>query len=331
MQRRRFNALLAGLPLWPLAARSADPTWTDDAWLDPARNRSLPVRVRWPVGDAPCGLILFSHGLGGNREAGTVWAQAWQQAGFAVVNLQHPGSDSSIWADRLRGVRQATQPTEYLARVADARFALHELERRRDRGGDPGRRVRLAAIGFSGHSYGARLTQALAGERPARAGAGLKGLADGMPEPRLRAFIAFSPGFNARDDSALDEAPRRFGAITRPFLCVTGTRDDAMIVGDATNAARRAVYPALPPGAKAELLLAGADHMTFGGQDLPGSSRRGPLARAPGATELQPAHHAVVATITTDWWRWRLLGDAQAAQRLVDPAGLAALDRWTQG
>ncbi|MFM8767385.1 MAG: hypothetical protein ACKOD9_06340, partial [Rubrivivax sp.] len=46
---------------------------------------------------------------------------------------------------------------------------------------------------------------------------------------------------------------------------------------------------------------------------------------------LQAQHHALVAAITTDWWRAHLLGDEAAAARLRRPAGLAGGDQWQQG
>lgn len=152
-----------------------------------------------------------------------------------------------------------------------------------------------------------------------------------MRDARPRTFIAFSPGFGVTEgdaDSSL-AASARFGRIQRPFLCVTGTLDKAMIVGHASNAARRAVYRGLPAGQRAELMLAGADHMTFSGRDLP-VNRSAALQREAGAAQLEPGHRAVVAQVTSDWWLWRLLGDDAARLRLVAPAGLSAADIWQQ-
>jgi predicted dienelactone hydrolase len=305
-------------------------TFQDETWLDPARQRELPVRVRWPSGNGPCAMVIHSHGLGGSRAGGAAWGEAWQAAGLAVLHLQHPGSDSGIWRSGLRGARQAAGAEQYLARIADAHFAIDELLRRQAAGG-PWTRLRGDAIGFSGHSFGARLTQAVAGEQPSRAGrsAALARIADARP----RAFIAFSPGFNERD--GLDEAAvaARFGAIARPFLAITGTEDDAMIVGDASNAARRAVYRGLPPGQRAQLVLAGADHMTFGGGTGMAEAREGGrrLRRGPQAAALQAQHQRLVAAVSADWWRWHLLGDAAAKERLRAPVGLASADLWEQG
>ena len=335
MNRRKFVQLLslAAAAPWLSGPRAAAP-WDDETWFDASRDRQLPVRIRWPQGDEACAVVFFSHGLGGSRSGAAVWGQAWAAAGLAVVHLQHPGSDVEIWRGGMGSIRQGAQLEQYLQRIRDAHFAIDELARRKTLGG-VWARVRLDAIGFSGHSFGARLTQAVAGERPTRAGA--DALAS-MHDERPRAFIAFSPGFNAREGNADAQAGARFNAITRPFLCVTGTRDEAMIVGDATNAARRAVYRALPTGRKAELLLAGADHMTFAGQPVASSETvpvarvlRTALAREPGAAELQSRHHERVAQITADWWRWRLLGDEAAQRRLVSPVGLGPEDRWQQG
>ncbi len=325
MDRRQFCLGAAGAALLPDPIRAAGAR-EDLHWTDHARRRRLPLRIRWPAGDDPCALVIFSHGLGGNLDSGAAWAEAWQAAGFAVLNLQHPGSDTeTLRAGRLRGLRAAASTAQYLARVADARFVLDELGRRR---AEPGwRRVRADAIGFSGHSFGARLTQALAGETPPVRNTPAAPLAD----PRPRAFIAFSPGYNARTGVDASSAAQRFGAIARPFLCVTGTLDDDVLAGDATYAARRAVYAGLPAGAKAELVLAGADHMTFGGQTLARTFRRGPLARAEDAAGKEAEHRAVVASISTDWWRWRLLGEAAAREHLRLPHGLAPGDTWQQG
>ena len=57
----------------------------------------MPVRIRIPAGSGKLPVILFSHGLGGSLDAGTIWAHGWAEAGFAVVNVQHRGSDSAIF------------------------------------------------------------------------------------------------------------------------------------------------------------------------------------------------------------------------------------------
>ena len=88
------------------------------------------------------------------------------------------------------------------------------------------------------------------------------------------------------------------------------------------------LYDGLPPGQRALLWLDGADHMTFAGNARQRINGSGPFRRADGAHAREPAQHAVVADVTTLWWRAHLLGDAAAREALRQPAGLGAQDRW---
>jgi hypothetical protein len=88
-----------------------------------------------------------------------------------------------------------------------------------------------------------------------------------------------------------------------------------------------AVFAALPAGGKGHLVLQDADHMTFGGQNGRASEI---VPREPITRDLQAAHHALVAAVTTDWWRATLQDDGVARARLAAPAGLRAGDLWQQ-
>ena len=113
----------------------------DDTWLDRARQRNVPVRIRWPAETVPMPpggrpVVLFSHGLGGTAAGGERWGQAWCAAGLVVVHLQHPGSDleavrrvARSFSDQA-GLRRAAGPEQLLARIEDAVFALDEMQRR---------------------------------------------------------------------------------------------------------------------------------------------------------------------------------------------------------
>lgn len=292
----------------------------DHSWRDLQRERDIPLRMRWPEGAGPCALIIHSHGLGGSRDGGDVWGRAWQQAGFAVLHIQHPGSDTEVLRSGLRALRSAASAEQLRARVADMQFVLDELTRRQ-RAAEPGwSRVRLDALAASGHSFGAHTVQALAGQRFPVA-------AERAVDVRFKAFIAFSPSLGQRLSPA-----EQFGAVHRPFLAVTGSDDGDPLGSDKSGADRAQVYDALPAGQRALLWLNGADHMTFGGngeQRL--RARWGPLRRAPGAVEHELRHQHLVSTITTLWWRARLLGDDEATSALRAPAGLGDGDRWQQG
>jgi len=302
------------------------PPPVDEGWLDTARQRTLPVRIRWPAEGVPVPtggrpVVLFSHGLGGTVAGGEVWGRAWAAAGLVVVHLQHPGSDLEAvrgvardFTDR-PGLRRLTGPAQLLARLEDVGFALDELARRRAAAEGRWAEVRADAAGLAGHSFGAHTTLGMAGQRyPGH---------PGFDEPRLAAFIAFSPTLPAQGDPV-----RMFDRITRPVLSITGTRDDDVVGVGATPARRIGVFDALPAGRKAQLVLEDADHMTFAGQ----AGRAAEIVpRAAISRALQARHHALVARITADWWHARLLGDSAAQARLEPPAGLAPGDRWQAG
>jgi predicted dienelactone hydrolase len=204
--------------------------------------------------------------------------------------------------------------------VADLHFVLDEVQRRHAAAEGDWARVRLDAIGVSGHSFGAQTVAAMAGRRyPVPAPA--------LIDLRPRAFMAFSPAVSPGRLSASEQ----FGSVTRPFMVLTGSLDGDPFGAYAGGEPRWQVFDALPAGAKAGLWLDGADHMSFAGQaralrDL------GPLgARDARAVEAEPAHQALIATLSSLWWRARLLDDEGARAALRAPEGLGPADRWRIG
>ena len=326
---RRQACLLAlagaasGLGSAQAIAQEAGVGIVDEIWHDPARRRDMPVRIRWPqalAGSEPTPVVLFSHGLGGTRDGGALWGEAWARAGFVVVHLQHPGSDLAAVRASARsfsdkaGLRAAGSPAQLLARLQDVAFALDQIAQRHAARQDRWGQVRPTAVGMSGHSFGAHTTLGMAGQR-------YPGF-EGVREMRLASFIAFSPSL-----PAVGDAQHAFAPLARPLLSITGTRDQDVVGNGATPERRMAVFAALPPGGKGHLVLQDADHMTFGGQEGRAVEI---MPRDAAARERQPQHHALVAAITTDWWRATLRDDAAAKARLLAPAGLAAGDLWQQ-
>jgi predicted dienelactone hydrolase len=298
-------ALVLPVLLAPAMAQAAGPV-CDAAWSDASRGgRSVPVRIRMPGGAGKAPVILFSHGLGGSLDSGRAWAQAWAGAGFLVVNLQHPGSDRGIF--RGRRVREAMRPEQLAARAADVRFVIDRLSRGGRTGACDLARADSARIGMSGHSYGAHTAQAIAGQRFPFRGAG------DLADRRVRAAIAFSPSPPAR--GSVETA---FAGVAIPFFSITGTRDAVAITPWVKAGDREKPFHAMPRGGKYLLVLDGASHAAFNG--------RGDHAGAQRA--LTPHMEQVVTQATVAFWRWTLLGDPQARQRLDGRRlGLAPGDR----
>ncbi|MCW4462021.1 dienelactone hydrolase [Sphingomonas sp. BT-65] len=292
MIKTMFLAAMLAAPAVAHAAPADAVTTCDAEWRDDARGRDVPMRIRMPAGTGKAPVILFSHGLGGSLDGGTNWAVAWAKAGFIVVNLQHPGSDRSILGQGRIGAAMA--PAQLVARVDDVHFVLDELGRRPREGVCDLRRVDLAHVGMSGHSFGAHTTQAIAGQRFPVAGI--------AADPRVKAAVAFSPSPPMRGSDAA-----AFGGIAIPFLSITGTEDAARVTPSITPKDRERPFRAMPAGGKYLLVIEGANHMMFNAQD----GLRGPASTA------TPHIRATVIAATTLFWRATLLGDAAALSELA--------------
>lgn len=315
MTIRRHLLILAALfgSATSTNAMAAGPV-CDAVWHDAARDRDVPVRIRMPGGSganngrAP--LILFSHGLGGSLDGGTLWGQAWADAGFVVIHLQHPGSDRSILRPggglRMRGaiggaLTAAMSPEQLDARVRDVKFVLDQIPARPTEGRCALTRIDGTHIGMSGHSFGAHTTQALAGQMFARTTAA-------TTEPRIAASIAFSPSPPRGGSDA-----QAMANVREPFLSITGTADTTPAVPDVTATERERPFRAMPPGGKYLLVLNGATHADLGGNP---AGFRGRDTNA----------HVTTAVIdaTTAFWRWTLIGDRAAKAMLDDPGAVEA-------
>lgn len=279
-----------------------------EVWHDERRQRSIPCRHYLPQGVARTPLILFSHGLGGDRDNGERWLRHWASHGYRGLALQHAGSDAAVMAGSPMALRRAltaaTTPEQSLARLADLGFVLDEVWRRQ--AADPAwAGVDLERVGLAGHSYGAVTTQAMAGERRAY----------GPPvvEPRLRAFLGLSP--SARGEEAPLNA--RFAGIQRPFFCITGTRDDGIGLHDISAADRTVPYRHMPGGDKFLLVLDGAAHM--------------PLAGNPGSRHVLPPRAATaIQGASLAFWEATLSGRQAARTWLCQdfPSTLVPGDTW---
>lgn len=298
----------------PLAvAAGFEPKTLDLVVKDSGRSRQIPLRVYLPASTAPAPVLLFSHGLGGSRENNGYLGKHWAGRGYVAFFLQHPGSDEAVWRDppaseRMKDLRKAASLESFLERVGDVPEVLDQLGRWN---GDPASplhgRLDLAHVGMSGHSFGAITTQAVAGEKFRRVGRR-------FTDPRIDAALAMSPSQPRRGSAA-----EAFGEVRIPWLVMTGTEDVAKI-GHQDVASRMAVFPALPPGGKYELVLDGAEHSAFNETGLPGDRR----AR-------NPNHHRVILALSTAFWDAWLKSDA-VARAWLDGAGPAGVlekgDRW---
>lgn len=317
-------------------AISADPDYAapgsftvreiDVTWTDPARKRDLPLRVRLPENSRRLPAIVFSHGLGGSRGGGLEWSEQWASRGFAVIHVQHPGSDEALWkdkpvAERMAGLRSGLNIDQFLARIDDIKFVVAELARRQAAGDPLAGRIDVDRLGMSGHSFGAVTTLYLGGQQPAFAVTGR--LAEDMSEPRFKAFLAFSPQASPGDPT------HQFDRFTRPALLVTGTLDGQPFPGLGATVAQRLVpFDVMAAtGNKFLLVVNQADHMYFNGtrglRDIGATGREGIDFAA-----VEQRGYRLIKAVSTAYWLAYLAGDAVAMRWLKDgdAAALAASD-----
>jgi len=270
---------------------------------DSKRDRVIPVRVYLPESPSPQPVILFSHGMGGDREASPYLGNHWSARGYVVVFLQHAGSDSAIWrnvplGERMPAMRRAASGQNFLERNSDVAAVLDQLTQWNQADDHILKgRLDLDHVGMSGHSFGAKTTQAVSGQ------SAIGGIGNAT-EKRIDAAIAMSPSPPRRGDPAT-----AFGEVAIPWMLMTGTKDTGNF-SDQTVESRRSVYPALPPGDKYELLLDGAEHAAFG-ERPERRLRSGPTQRG------KRNHHRAIQALSTAFWDSYLRNDKTAKDWLT--------------
>jgi predicted dienelactone hydrolase len=283
---------------------------------DTKRNRDIPIRIFLPTTTTAVPVVIFSHGLGGNREGSAYLGQHWSARGYAVVYVQHPGSDDSLWknaepSQRMAALKAGANLQNLLLRIADIPAVLDQLTAwNNDTSNSLHGRLDLTHVGMSGHSFGAQTTQAVSGQSfPGDVG-------QRFTDPRICAAVAFSPNI------AKVGTPRTgFGSVKIPWMLMTGTKDVSP-VGGATPESRQQVYTALPAGDKYEVVLNNAEHSAFTDRALPGDSE-----------PRNPNHHRVILALSTAFWDAYLKNDTEAKAWLAGKAPRALMesaDQWAK-
>jgi len=292
---------------------------------DAKRNRDIPVRVFLPPepregqsasapAHSPTPVVFFSHGLGGNREGSAYLGEHWSARGYAVVYTQHPGSDDGVWkdvepAERMAALGRAANAQNLILRIQDIPAVLDQLAVwNKEAGHALAGRLDLTRVGMSGHSFGAQTTQAVSGQS-FPSDVGLR-----FTDARIRAAVAFSPNI-----PKIGDPQAAFGSVKIPWMLMTGTKDTSPI-GGATPESRQAVFTALPPGDKYEVVLNNAEHSAFTDRPLPGDKE-----------SRNPNHHRVILALSTAFWDAYLQGNTDAKAWLAGdgPRGvMESADQW---
>ncbi len=234
--------------------------------MDVLRDRSVPVRVYWPADAAgPQPVVLFSHGLGGSRDACAYLGTHWASWGYVSVHMQHAGSDRAIWQDvppaqRLAAMRRAKGDLPAaMSRPRDVSFILDRLESQAGQGRSDdvpfADVLDLKRVGIAGHSFGAWTALVSSGRTLGRRRRRLD-----LRDDRIDACLAMSaPAKSVRHD-----APS-YRDYTVATLHMTGTLDTSPI-SDVTPAQRRVPFDCIRDADGYLVVFRGGDHQVFSGQ-----------------------------------------------------------------
>jgi predicted dienelactone hydrolase len=270
-------------------------------WHDQIRQRDIPVKIYLPrAGTAPFPIVIFSHGLGGSREAAVYLGDYWSQHGYLCVFVQHAGSDTSVWQSASQSGRQvvleklkaAANGQNLIERAQDIKFTIDELQRRNQ--SDPVLKGKLSLdqIAVGGHSFGAGTSLVIAGQRA--------GGSYSLEDKRVKSAMYLCPPVSRGAKVAADQA---FGSIQIPGLLLTGTEDNSPI-GETTAEERRIPFDAIKSQHQYLVIFDGADHATFGGRSF-----------RP-AKESDDFYHRMIEQVTTEFLNATLKHEQSAWQWL---------------
>lgn len=242
------------------------------AWQDAGRNRTVPYKIYYdPAARRAEPVVVFSHGLGGNRDAAEYLLSYLSEHGYVAVAIQHPGTDTDALRaglatdggagpggfDRSKvqdAVRQLADPRLARDRFEDVPFALDQLTAMNANDAKMKGRLEMTRVGMSGHSYGAITSQALMGQRFA--------MGASFADARIKAAIMYSPSKPRRGDAAT-----AFAEVRIPSFHMTGTEDTSPIAqADMTPQDRLVPYRNIHGPDKYLLVLTGGDHGVFNGR-----------------------------------------------------------------
>lgn len=297
-------APLVGATSGTSAAPAASPssyktTVIREEWGDAKRGRFIPVKIYLPEGPGPFPVVIHSHGLGGSREASTMILEQIAAAGFVVVALQHPGSDSAlVVAGGRAAVAAGRNPMDASAsplRFGDVPFALDELARRNAGVGALAGKLDLKHIGMSGHSFGALGTLVAVGQRLPGPGG------DKFSDARITAAVVYSPNKPRNGDPTT-----ALGGIATPILHFTGTQDRTPLDLEKTPWERTIPYQTITRADQYLVVIKGGDHALYSGRRIAQGT-----PNPDDAADLR-----VVTDETIRFWRAYLKGNVQALSEL---------------
>ncbi|HEX9160837.1 MAG TPA: alpha/beta hydrolase [Thermoanaerobaculia bacterium] len=175
-------------------------------WRDERRSRDVPVKIYAPADvSGPKPVVIFSHGIGEDRDSYAYIGRALAANGFLAVHVTHAGTDKAVLKTGYWNLYRATKKAgNWVNRPYDVSFVIDRLRTRTD--------ADMSRIAVAGHSAGAFTAFALAGVT------GLQG--ESFRDGRVKVIVPMSmpkiEGLSYTD-------------VRVPALNITGTCDSSLI------------------------------------------------------------------------------------------------------
>ena len=273
-------------------------------FTDPHRNnREIPWKIYYPAEmTEPCPVIIWSHGLGGTKDGGGFIHRFVASHGYVVVCIQHYGTDSALWEGKQGhpwdAIRAAKIPRKASSsRFGDIPFVIDQLEKFAEINPKIASLMDMTRLAMSGHSFGARTTQFMAGQ--------MRGFGRRMyslRENRFTCGILYSP---VPSDNRRDSPRKIYGPIAIPLFHMTGTADTSPIEGFEYTT-RLEVFENSGGPEQHLMILTGGDHMVYNGS-------RGQLGENP----KRGTHETIIKIASLAYWDAYLKKDETAKNWLL--------------
>jgi hypothetical protein len=279
---------------------------------DPSRDRRIPYKIYYPAPETETRnvpAIIWSHGLGGSRDGAGFLARFLASHGYVVCNIQHKGTDSSLWEGKPGHPWDVIRDTHIprsavLNRFRDVPFVLDHLDTIIAAHPGAGAAMDKTNLGMSGHSFGAMTTQVMAGQMFPNEDGDLTS----FREKRFRAGILYSP-VPANNLSGA-QPTTIYGTIALPLFHMTGTADESPIERFGYKD-RMKVFENSGRAERQLLILNDGDHMVYNGS-------RGQLEENP----KRGIHEDIIKIGALAFWDSHLKND-DAARRWLTGGGFA--------
>ncbi|MBM4109475.1 MAG: hypothetical protein FJ255_11825 [Phycisphaerae bacterium] len=285
---------------------------------DAARDKQLPIKVRFPKGlSVPAPLVVFSHGMGGSGDAFGDLTTHWATLGYVVILPTH---DDSAQLRRKRGepatevlrdLSSGTRSVDPAGRLADVVLILDSLAIVEDeipglRGPDGAGLIDRVRAAIAGHSAGALTTQMAIGVKVRGRRMGADGVTPrDLGDRRLKAAIVIS----GQGTTNLAFTKESWAALDRPMMVIAGSLDTSRVSNE-TPESRRHPYELARPGDKYLVWIEGATHGSYQGKTATTLLRERPTTDVALIT-------AVVSSATSAFLDAHLRGDGGAREFLA--------------